>query len=355
MTVLQTFLHSLGQGMTLVSECAGMSASELEAVGAPDALADDLAGLAHTYFGKTTFTRYQREARATAYEKGHSLTVLVAIESYARRATDVRTGWRLRAELLAESLDVKAMKKLAARRLRELNAPPEEKQPEPGVTVYKRSGTHWTMAISGPQSAIADMYKKLDKTRAFESVKELFFGGDSTGVRRDGRPELTTHVVLNLEELGALVHRRVGQSGIADDVMLRTTSGALISGAEFVQRTLTDHGFVTLVDPVEGPVNLYRTSRVASAKQRMMAAAENPVCIGPNCRQGADECQIHHIEAWERGGMTNMENLVTMCRYHNGVNDDDPAQPRRGRAERINGTVYWMPAWAEPVWSDPTR
>ena len=38
--------------------------------------------------------------------------------------------------------------------------------------------------------------------------------------------------------------------------------------------------------------------------------------------------------------MTNLDNLVPLCVYHNGLNQDDPAGPaHRGRIGRVGG--YW--------------
>ena len=87
---------------------------------------------------------------------------------------------------------------------------------------------------------------------------------------------------------------------IADGILfLASDDSRYMTGAELVRRVFTEHGYVTLIHPVEGPVNLYRTSRFASAKQRLMAAAENPVCPWPECRYPADECQVHHLNAWK--------------------------------------------------------
>ena len=148
---------------------------------------------------------------------------------------------------------------------------------------------------------------------------------------------------------------RVGgphRDGHGDDIELDLTNGATITGTEYLRRVLNDVGFsgdretgyVTLVHPEEGPVNLYRTARVANDKQRIMAAAENPRCAWPGCNQPADLSQVHHLKAWSNGGETNMKNLVMCCAYHNGVNDDDPnAPPRRGRLERVGGRIVWRP------------
>ena len=113
-------------------------------------------------------------------------------------------------------------------------------------------------------------------------------------------------------------------------------------------------GYVTLVHPVEGPVNLYRTARVATDKQRMMAAAENPRCAWPGCNQPADLSQIHHLTAWSRGGETNMKNLVVCCAYHNGINDDDPNKPTgRGYVFRMKDGIGYIPPWGAPITATP--
>ena len=149
-------------------------------------------------------------------------------------------------------------------------------------------------------------------------------------------------MVLRLDELDRVVDTA------GDDITLQLTNGARMTGADLVHRAFTAHGYVTLIHPVKGPVNLYRSERLASPKQRTMAAAENPTCPWPQCNYPADECQVHHLTAWRHGGETNPENLTIACPYHNGVNDDDPnAPPLRGRLARVNGTIKWLPPWAE--------
>ena len=95
-----------------------------------------------------------------------------------------------------------------------------------------------------------------------------------------------------------------------------------------------------LVDRVKGPVELHRTQRVASEKQRIMASGEQPTCAWGRCLCGADYCQIHHIKEWRNGGETNPENLTPLCKYHNAIN----GLPGRGRIVRENGKIKWVPA-----------
>src|SRR5699024_180573 len=72
------------------------------------------------------------------------------------------------------------------------------------------------------------------------------------------------------------------------------------------------------------------------------AMAENLVCPWPDCNVPANRCQVHHIDAHNNGGHTKPSNLTMLCKYHNGVNDDDGPRkerkgPTRGRMRRHRG------------------
>ncbi|WIM67976.1 HNH endonuclease signature motif containing protein [Corynebacterium breve] len=79
-----------------------------------------------------------------------------------------------------------------------------------------------------------------------------------------------------------------------------------------------------------------------------MASLENPVCSWPGCGVGAEYCQINHNQAWSAGGETNIDNLATVCRFHNGRNDDDRGSPRYGYLDRIDGHVQHVPPFRGP-------
>ena len=134
-----------------------------------------------------------------------------------------------------------------------------------------------------------------------------------------------------------------------NDIRFGLTDGTTISGAEFVNAYLADPAYgladtleAALFHPTEGPVNLYRTRRLASPKQRTLAMATQPVCANPDCRKPADLCQIHHVTAWKHGGETNLDNLAVVCSYHNRVNDDDEHIRKRGRIEIRHGRPIWV-------------
>ena len=319
--------------MDRVAEVGSTTVADMCAAGADLELARSLRALADVYFGATAFTGAQRRAVAAARESGHTLGALQVIEHATRRVRSQAHKWKIREQLCATTGDAAALRAAARVLVRKLQGPPAP--PEPGVRIRRRKDNVSELVITGPAADIAPMYDAVkDQEDRLAAFTKLVSGeGGVTTV-------LTPMVVLPMDKAV-----RIAQ-GDGEEIELDLTNGARISGADFARALLAgavaEEGFVTLTHPVAGPVNTYH-ARFASFKQRIMAWAENPRCAWPECNRPAEECQIHHLESHARGGHTKPENLATCCAYHNGVNDDNPhAPPRRGRLERINGTVQWV-------------
>ena len=328
---IRAYIAALNSAMDILAEAADASAADLTAAGMPDTTADTIAQLAQVYFGTTSFRRRQRRAVDGARRNRHSLPTLAVIEKHARRAPTQARAWALHAELTHIACDTREMERRARKKLREMRAP---REPKPGVRLRRRAaGKPWTLSITGPSALIAELHQHAG---SLADVASFFRTG--TGAAATVR----TNVVVPLDKLVGVAHG-------SDDVVLTMTNGAQITGAELAQRALAEEGFVTLLHPVEGPVNLYRMRRGATWKQFMMAAAENPTCPVKGCNKPADECQVHHIFSWASGGWTNAKNLTTACAYHNGRNDDHRTGPtRNGRFERTARGVRWVNPWDPP-------
>ncbi len=39
-------------------------------------------------------------------------------------------------------------------------------------------------------------------------------------------------------------------------------------------------------------------------------------CQYPGCRAPVSWCDIHHLDPWEHGGPTDLDNLILLCPYH---------------------------------------
>ncbi|MGV0420327.1 HNH endonuclease signature motif containing protein [Corynebacterium simulans] len=333
MNALADFLAAQAPGMAILAGAHGRSEAQLVQLGASNLQARELIYLAGIYFGPTSSSRRQRNAQGSA----HSLSTLTMIEGYISRIPRQRDKWKVREALCTSTLPADKLKAKARAMAKEYAKP---REPQEGVRITRRRQALWSLTVTCKQDMIADIFSALKPEAPVQSFYEGFFSGAH-------KPVAGSHVVITLDEFV-----EIAQGG-GEEIQLRMTNGASISGADFVSRVLSAHGLVSLVHPYEGPVNLYRTRRFANEKQRLLAAAENPTCAWPGCNHPADSAQVHHLTSWARGGDTNIGNLVTCCAYHNGINDDSPpgSSPKtsRGKLARIRGKITWLPPWASPV------
>ena len=375
-SVLKAFAGLLADGLSLLTACRGHTRDELIALGVPDTTARDLAKLAETYFGQTAYTRLREQTLQAIADNHHSLVTLLAVEKLTNQLKHARDKWKLRHHAAGHHGATSAVCTAARAYSRRLKDPP--RPPEPGLNIIRRKdGDTWTLKLHATSDQIAEMAQHITRpedllglirhhehTTTHPTDNPTNTAADSSHTTDDyAAPEVATqHVTCH--DCGAVTKATQVVSGLrtnviitldqltdilnddGDDVLLKMTNGATITGAELVTRMLADIGLVTLVHPVEGPINLYRLSRFANYKQRLMAMAENPTCPWDGCHHPADTAQIHHLKAWTHGGNTNPKNLTVACPYHNGVNDDDPSKPRRGRLERVNGKIRRIPPWA---------
>ena len=405
--LLEVFAGLLADGLSLLHACRGHTRDELIHLGIPDTTARDLAKLADTYFGQTAYTRLRDQTLTAIAENQHSLVTLLAVEKLTNQLKHSRDKWKLRHHATNHPGPTSAVCTAARAYCRGLKDPPQP--PQPGLDIIRRkSGDTWTLKLHATSDQVAEMAQHIttpedliglirhhehttatgtttNNAAAHTSSNEPHAAGaNSSGDNQQystnsspaathpdnghtagdyPAPEVTTqHVICT--DCGATTEATQVVAGLrtnviitldqftdilndnGDDVLLKMTNGATITGTELVTRMLADIGLVTLVHPVEGPINLYRLSRFANDKQRLMAMAENPTCPWDGCHHPADTAQIHHLKAWKNGGNTNPKNLTVACPYHNGINDDDPSKPRRGRLERVNGKVRRIPPWA---------
>lgn len=87
------------------------------------------------------------------------------------------------------------------------------------------------------------------------------------------------------------------------------------------------HGVVVrngVVIHAPGQLDMGRRARVANRAQRRALRALYSTCAIPGCDVRFDLCHVHHIEWWERGGTTDMDNLIPVCnRHHHDIHSHD--------------------------------
>ena len=89
-------------------------------------------------------------------------------------------------------------------------------------------------------------------------------------------------------------------------------------------RRLLCNGVVTLIvrDEHGVPFDLGRSARTANRAQRRALRSMYRTCAMPGCDVPFHRCEIHHIEEWERLGLTDLVNLLPLCaRHHHLVHE----------------------------------
>jgi len=93
-------------------------------------------------------------------------------------------------------------------------------------------------------------------------------------------------------------------------------SGSAVSLAT-VDRHACDGGLQPILFDDDGQaLNLGRTQRLHNSQQRIAIAARDGGCIGPDCDRPPSWCEVHHINEFSRGGMTDLADGVLLCRHH---------------------------------------
>ncbi len=90
---------------------------------------------------------------------------------------------------------------------------------------------------------------------------------------------------------------------------------------------------------LECPLYLGRTRRIASADQRIVLHAKERGCTFPGCDAPGYLSQVHHVEQWCRGGLTNIDQLTFACKPHHRLIAPGGWATRK----QPNGTTEWIP------------
>jgi hypothetical protein len=102
-------------------------------------------------------------------------------------------------------------------------------------------------------------------------------------------------------------------------------------------RYACDGGLMPILFDDDGStLNLGRSQRLHSARQRIAIAVRDGGCLAPDCERPASWCEVHHIHEFSRGGKTDLNDGVLLCRHHHML-----VHNNGWRIER-RGNRYWM-------------
>jgi hypothetical protein len=148
-------------------------------------------------------------------------------------------------------------------------------------------------------------------------------------------PEITVHV-----DHSSLCHGR------HEHTLCETSDGTpLPVGA--VQRLCCEAVIgAVIVDPDGMIRELCAEQRTADRQQRRALRAMYRTCAHPHCEVGFDQCRIHHVVWWSKGGKTTLANLIPLCEphhhlVHEGGWELTMTPDRVATWIRPDGAVWW--------------
>ncbi len=95
-----------------------------------------------------------------------------------------------------------------------------------------------------------------------------------------------------------------------------TAEGDLISTPRLLELAAEAEIVPTVLARSGAVLTLGRSRRIASRAQTLALAARDGGCSFPGCDHPPPWCERHHIVSWIEGGLTDLDNLTLLCRYH---------------------------------------
>ncbi|BCN80878.1 HNH endonuclease signature motif containing protein [Prescottella equi] len=178
-------------------------------------------------------------------------------------------------------------------------------------------------ALTKPRNPVDDPAEKLTPARqradAFAEILRRYLDSGYAPIEGGERPHLSLHVnasdLARSESAHEWTHPNEGSDLFGDKDIARMPHMGPLSIAT-ARRLACDCHLTPIVMDDGVPLNLGRTSRTVSKKQRRALIARDHGCAFPGCGTPPAHCEGHHVKHWADGGPTDLDNLVLLCRYH---------------------------------------
>ncbi|NKZ78743.1 DUF222 domain-containing protein [Rhodococcus hoagii] len=178
-------------------------------------------------------------------------------------------------------------------------------------------------ALTKPRNPVDDPAEKRTPARqradAFAEILRRYLDSGDAPIEGGERPHLSLHVNASDLARSKSAHEWVNPDGDSDlfgdkDIARLPHTGPLSIAT--ARRLACDCHLTPIVMDDGVPLNLGRTSRTVSKKQRRALIARDHGCAFPGCGTPPAHCEGHHVKHWADGGPTDLDNLVLLCRYH---------------------------------------
>ncbi len=367
MNLRQYLIASGSAAMTMLADATELAPRELIDAGAEPTHLDRIVRLHNIYYGPTKSHRRQRKARGHAIEKSLGFDRLEAIEGFVDKLYDKSKSWALRHDLTRFNGNHHDFRAHAKEKLAALNVDKPKRKRETSVKVTHHEGTtKSTLTLCADSASIREIEATARATAAehdttvAQALVDTFFSGTSAPIYR-------IKVLVTLDDVKRIL------SGEGADVLVQTTTGAVMTGMDLVRKKLDPiaefigvtpmHGAITIgtgrcivntrkelndeqhrratnqkagATPIPPEAVAKATARHGTYKDRCLLEATQTTCAGMDCSVPAAYCEINHNVPYSRGGLSLLSNESLLCSYHNGkAGSKQRYRNIRGRPYRI--------------------
>jgi hypothetical protein len=155
----------------------------------------------------------------------------------------------------------------------------------------------------------------------------------------DGEIGVQVQVLIDLDTL---------RDGLHEHSVCELADGTALPVATVRQMACRAELIPVVLDGNGRALDVGRGSRLATEAQRQAVRAMHTTCIHPDCDVAFDECRVHHVIPWEKGGKSELDNLVPLCesrKHHQLVHEGGwtltITPDRIATFTRPDGTTYW--------------
>lgn len=219
-----------------------------------------------------------------------------------------------------------------------INARQQEMYSRGGLRIFPRPDGMWRMTADLDPEAAAELTSVLDPLTSPRRGGPRFI--DPRDVARARRivddPRATERIALDglleLLRLGVNVDQGRLHGAVRPVVKIVVTRDSLDTGSGFAiienngevvaietaERTLCSGDSIELtVAPDGSPLDLGRSARLFSRRQREALAVRDGGCMWTDCTKPPSWTEAHHVDHWKRDhGKTDIADGVLLCKYH---------------------------------------
>ena len=125
-----------------------------------------------------------------------------------------------------------------------------------------------------------------------------------------------------------------------------TAGGTLLPMRDLIRMAGHAWHYLCVFDShTERPLYLGRSKRIASTDQRVVLHAKDRGCTAPGCTIPGYLCEVHHVDEWTDGGLTDIDTLTFACGPHHRLIKPGGWRTRK----RADGSTQWLPPPRIPI------